>query len=230
MTLREIVLDTETTGLDPNSGHRIVEIGCLELKGRIPTGRTFHSYLNPQRSMPDEAFRVHGLSAEFLKNHQTFDLVMDDFLDFIGSDILVIHNARFDLKFLNFELAKCGRDPLSWDRVVDTLQMAKAKFPGSPASLDALCKRYGIKNTNRTLHGALIDSELLADVYMELCGGRQLGFQLGSDDQAAMAPVDVKTGAMRKIQRPARPYFLDADTQNAHEDFLTKIKNPIWRS
>ena len=235
--MREIVLDTETTGLDPASGHRVVEIGCLELKGRIPTGRTFHCYLNPERDMPDEAFRVHGLSTDFLKTHKTFDRVVDDFLHFIADDTLVIHNARFDMKFLNFELTRLDRPALAWDRVVDTLSMAKGKFPGSPASLDALCKRFDISNVNRTLHGALIDAELLAAVYLELTGGRQLGFVLNTPESPHIPGshplIDSRGHAQEanrapQIVRPVRSYAASVEEEAGHRAFLDKIKNPIW--
>ncbi|GGE20334.1 DNA polymerase-3 subunit epsilon [Gemmobacter megaterium] len=171
--MREIVLDTETTGFEPSEGHRIVEIGAVELFNHMPTGRTYHQYINPERDMPTEAFAVHGLSEEFLRNHPVFRNIGEAFLDFVGDARLIIHNAAFDIKFLNFELGRIGLTHLQWDRVVDTLAMARRKFPGSPASLDALCRRFGVDNSAREKHGALLDSEILAEVYLELIGGRQ---------------------------------------------------------
>ncbi|MBL6762108.1 MAG: DNA polymerase III subunit epsilon [PS1 clade bacterium] len=173
--MREIVLDTETTGLDPASGDRIVEIGCLELVNRLPTGETFHVYINPERDMPREAEAVHGLSAGFLADKPLFSQIADDFVAFVKGAALIIHNAAFDMKFLNAELARLGRDDLRDNQIIDTLSMARQKFPGAPASLDALCRRFGVDNSGRDLHGALIDSELLAGVYLELSGGRQPG-------------------------------------------------------
>lgn len=178
--MREIVLDTETTGFEPETGDRIVEIGALELVGHLPTGRTFHVYLNPERPMPEAAFAVHGLGDDFLRDKPVFAAVADEFLSFIGDARLVIHNAAFDMKFLNHELGRAGHPVLPMDRAVDTVLMARRKFPGAPASLDALCRRFGIDNSGRTLHGALLDSELLAEVYLELIGGRQPDFGLGS--------------------------------------------------
>ena len=174
---REIVLDTETTGLSPVTGDRIVEIGCVELINHIPTGQHFHVYLNPERDMPEEAFRVHGLSAEFLRDKPKFAAVADDFLDFVGDGTLVIHNAPFDMGFLNAELKKLGRPELR-NQVIDTVMVARERHPGARVSLDALCKHYGIDNSKRTLHGALLDSEILAEVYLELIGGRQVGLAL----------------------------------------------------
>ena len=180
--MREIVLDTETTGLDPASGDRIVEIGCLGLVNRLPTGQTYHVYINPERDMPREAEAVHGLSAKFLSDKPLFAEIADEFAAFVKGAALIIHNASFDMKFLNAELAKLGRDDLRDNQIIDTLAMARKKFPGAPASLDALCRRFGVDNSNRDLHGALIDSELLAGVYLELSGGRQPGlvFQAGA--------------------------------------------------
>ena len=176
--MREIVLDTETTGFDPDTGDRIVEIGAVELMNHIPTGRTFHVYINPERSMPQEAFEVHGLGDAFLRDKPVFKAVGQKFLDFIADARLVIHNAAFDMKFLNAELRWIGLPQIPWERAVDTLDIAKKKFPGAPASLDALCRRFMIDNSARTLHGALLDSEILAEVYLELIGGRQPDFAL----------------------------------------------------
>lgn len=171
--MREIVLDTETTGFDPESGDRIVEIGAVELFNHMPTGQTYHQYINPQRSMPAEAFAVHGLGDDFLRDKPLFAQIGQAFLDFVGDAKLVIHNAAFDMKFLNFELKKMGLPTLPWPQAIDTLAIAKQKFPGSPASLDALCRRFGVDNSKREKHGALLDSEILAEVYLELIGGRQ---------------------------------------------------------
>lgn len=171
--MREIVLDTETTGFEPNDGDRIVEIGAVELFNHIPTGKTFHQYINPERNMPEGAFSVHGLSEEFLSDKPVFKLIAQDFLEFIGDAKLVIHNASFDMKFINAELGWVKHDSLPLSRAIDTLAIARRKFPGSPASLDALCRRFSINNSARTLHGALLDSEILAEVYLELLGGRQ---------------------------------------------------------
>ena len=178
--MREIVLDTETTGFEPEQGDRIVEIGAVELMRHVPTGRTFHVYINPERSMPDEAFQVHGLGDDFLRDKPKFAEVGQAFLDFVGDSKMVIHNAAFDMKFLNAELKWMGLRQLPWDQAIDTLAIARQRFPGSPASLDALCRRFGIDNSSRTLHGALLDSEILADVYLELIGGRQPDFGLST--------------------------------------------------
>ncbi|MER2508769.1 MAG: DNA polymerase III subunit epsilon, partial [Amaricoccus sp.] len=171
--MREIVLDTETTGFDPLTGDRVVEIGAVELLNHLPTGRVFHAYVNPERAMPAEAFAIHGLGTEFLADKPVFAAIVDEFLAFVGDAKLVIHNARFDMKFLNAELGWVGRTRLAETRAVDTLDLAKRRFPGAPSTLDALCRRFGIDNSSREKHGALLDSELLAEVYLELIGGRQ---------------------------------------------------------
>ena len=182
--MREIVLDTETTGFDPFTGDRIVEIGALELEGHVPTGVQFHEYINPERGMPDEAFQVHGLGDDFLRDKPKFAQVGQRFLDFIQDSTLIIHNAAFDMKFLNAELKKMGLPEIPMNRALDTLPMARKKFPGSPASLDALCRRFGITNFERNLHGALLDSEILAEVYLELIGGRQPDFGLAASSSS----------------------------------------------
>lgn len=182
--MREIVLDTETTGFEPEQGDRIVEIGAVELFNHMPTGKTYHQYINPERAMPDSAFQVHGLGNEFLSDKPLFNDIAQAFLDFIGDSRLVIHNASFDMKFLNAELKWVKRPAIPMDQALDTLAMARSKFPGAQASLDALCRRFGIDNSSRTLHGALLDSEILAEVYLELLGGRQSGFALASDASA----------------------------------------------
>jgi DNA polymerase-3 subunit epsilon len=219
---REIVLDTETTGLDPMQGHRVVEIGCLELLNHMPTGRTFHVYLNPDRDMPTAAFQVHGLSEEFLSDQPRFKDVADDFLAFIDEGSLIAHNASFDVAFLNAELTRLHLPTIAGERVIDTLALARKKFPGANNSLDALCRRFQVDNSSRTLHGALLDSELLAEVYLELIGGRQPGLVLSV--QATEATVVAK-----RVQRPARPHAPTAEELAAHEAFLReRISNPLW--
>ncbi|WP_425407093.1 DNA polymerase III subunit epsilon [Hwanghaeella sp.] len=225
--MREIVLDTETTGLDPNSGHRIVEIGCVEMVNFSVTGNYLHEYLNPERDMPDEAFRVHGLSNDFLADKPLFADVADKFLDFIGDARLVIHNAEFDMKFINAELMQIGRSPIPMDRARDTVAMARRKFPGAQANLDALCNRFGIDNTARTKHGALLDSELLAEVYIELLGGKQIGLSLAGDEAEDDDGQTVKT-AVERTFRPPRPHAASEAELAAHAELLTQLDNPIW--
>lgn len=218
--MREIILDTETTGLDPKSGHRIIEIGCLEIYRYVPTGRTYHVYLNPDRDVPAEAYSVHGISSEFLLDKPRFHEICDDFLEFIADDPLVIHNARFDLKFLNFELMNVNRKRIPLERAVDTLEIARRKFPGSPANLDALCRRFKVDNSNRKFHGALLDSELLAEVYLELKGGRQPDLELGANEYAGSEIVHINP----KTRREPRLHVPSQDELSAHEDFLKQIK------
>lgn len=221
--MREIVLDTETTGLDPSSGHRIVEIGCVELINHLPTGQVFHKYVNPERDMPPEAFAVHGLSAEFLARHPVFAELAGELVEFLGEAPLVIHNAEFDMRFLNAELRRLGFAPLPMSRAVDTVAIARRRFPGAQASLDALCRRFEIDNSARTRHGALLDAELLAEVYLELIGGRQPGLELGAISSGIrVAPPLPRTA------RPPRPHAPSPDEQEAHAAFLAKLKNPIW--
>jgi DNA polymerase-3 subunit epsilon len=228
--MREIVLDTETTGLDPNKGDRLVEIGCIELLNRIPTGATFHAYLNPDRDMPAEAFAIHGLSIEFLKTHKRFADVVDDFLAFIGDDApLVIHNASFDHGFLCAELKRHNRALISRDRLVDTLALARRKHSAGPYNLDALCGKYGIDNSRRTKHGALLDAEILAEVYLELLGGRQSSFGLAETVVARKVGAD---GAALVRERPAplAPRLTEAD-RVAHAAFVATLgETAIWRS
>ena len=221
--MREIVLDTETTGLDPKDGHRLVEIGCVELFNHVATGNTWHRYVNPQRDVPREAFEVHGLSAEFLSDFPTFDGVVEDFSSFIGDARLVIHNAAFDLGFLNEELYRIGRPPIPSDRATDTVSMARRRFPGAPANLDALCRRFGIDISVRERHGALLDAELLASVYLELRGGRQPGFDLGS---AKVEAAKIEPEAT--VARLPRPHAPTDDELAAHEAFVATLKNPLW--
>lgn len=225
--MKEVVLDTETTGLDPANGDRVIEIGCVELMNHIPTGKTLQLYLNPEREVPAEATAVHGLTNAFLKDKPVFAEVYSEFLEFIEDAKLVIHNAEFDMKFINWELGNVGHKAISWSRVVDTLPIARKKFPGSPASLDALCRRFGIDNTERTYHGALLDSELLAEVYLELLGGRQHG--LGLAATTAQAQARVKNYSERIFREP-RVFTPSADELAAHVALLEKLKNPIWKN
>jgi DNA polymerase-3 subunit epsilon len=224
--MREIALDTETTGLDPYSGHRIVEIGAVEMDNHIRTGNHFHIYLNPERDMPPEAERVHGLSIDFLRDKPLFRTIADSFLEFIGDSPLVIHNAQFDMKFINAELEKLGYPKISMDQTIDTVQMARKKFPGQPANLDALCRRFQIDLSARSKHGALLDSELLAEVYLELKGGRQKGLALASETEQA-TPEGPKTETA-KIEMTARHFTLSEAEQKAHQALLKKMKEPIW--
>ena len=224
---REIVLDTETTGLDPYSGHRVVEIGCVELMGGLRTGQVFHCYLNPEREVPDEAFRVHGLSTEFLAGQPVFAEKVDDFLEFVKDSPLVIHNAAFDMKFMNYELERLGFAAMPITRAVDTVMIARRKFPGSPASLDALCKRFEIDLSSRTKHGALLDAELLADVYLELQGGRQ-AMMLLDHVQAAAAAAAAHQGEQVASRREARLFPVAAEEAAAHEAMVAGMKQALW--
>ncbi|MEM6780485.1 MAG: DNA polymerase III subunit epsilon [Pseudomonadota bacterium] len=225
--MREIVFDTETTGIEPSEGHRLLEIGCVELMNHIPTGRTYHQYINPERDVPAEAVAVHGLTEERLKNEPTFGEIVGDFLEFIGDDAkLIAHNAEFDVKFLNWELKQFGFPSLDKKRVIDTLVMARERFPGSPANLDALCRRFNIDNSNRELHGALLDSELLAEVYLELLGGRQHGLSI--DVEKTSANVQ-KTTTERSFREP-RKFAVSADEKAAHDKMLEELENPLWKS
>jgi DNA polymerase-3 subunit epsilon len=229
--IREIVLDTETTGMDPAKGDKIVEIGCVELENHIPTGRHLQLYINPERDVPPEATAVHGITNEFLADKPVFSQVYSDFLDFIGEAKLVIHNAEFDMKFINAELQGVGHPPIPWPRVVDTLGMARRKFPGSPANLDALCRRFGVDNTNRTFHGALLDSELLAEVYLELLGGRQHGLYLAAEaapEKAGVQAILAAASTIARIHRPARLHEPSAEELAAHEKMVTKIAGALW--
>jgi DNA polymerase-3 subunit epsilon len=226
--MREIVLDTETTGLDPETGHRIVEVACLELLNHIPTGRHFQAYLNPERDMPREAEEVHGLSATFLADKPKFGEIVARLLEFIGDAALIIHNAEFDLKFLNAELRRVELPPLG-HRVVDTLTIARRKFPGAQASLDALCRRFAIDNSTRSKHGALLDTELLAEVYLELVGGRQAGLDLAGFELAeAAAGIAATLPGTAAVARPPRPYAPTPEEDAAHGALLAKLKQPIW--
>ena len=228
--MREIVLDTETTGLDPRSGHRVVEIGCVELVNHMPTGEVFHRYINPDRDMPEEAFRVHGLSTAFLSKHPMMEDVIDDFLEFVAEDVLVIHNAEFDMKFLNAELEWAHRPALPRSRAIDTVAMARKKYPGAQASLDALCRRFGIDNSQRTKHGALLDAELLAEVYLELIGGREPGLELAGRGAGGKGTGSGPVIAVERRTREPRPHAPSEAELAAHEAFLAdKIKGALWR-
>lgn len=228
--MREIVLDTETTGFDAEKDDRMVEIGALELLNHVPTGNTFHVYINPERSMPTSAFEVHGLGDDFLRDKPKFAEIAAGFLEFIGEDAkLVIHNASFDVKFLNAELKRAGFPTIPWSRAIDTLDIARKKFPGSPASLDALCRRFGVDNSGRELHGALLDSELLAEVYLELIGGRQPDLVL---DRPEREQREVKTETTRK-RYGARPSPLPSRLTEAeavaHAEFIEKLgEDSLW--
>lgn len=226
--MREIVLDTETTGLDPSRGDRLVEIGCVELINHLPSGQVFHRYVNPERDMPEEAFRVHGLSAEFLSGHPVFAAVVKEFLDFIGDAPLVIHNAEFDMKFINAELGRLSIKPIPMVRAIDTVAIARRRFPGAQANLDALCRRFGIDNSSRTKHGALLDAELLAEVYLELVGGRQPGLELAGAPSAARPVGAGAAVAAERVVRPPRPHAASEEELAAHAAFVAKIKNAIW--
>jgi DNA polymerase-3 subunit epsilon len=220
--MREIVLDTETTGLDP-SKNRIVEIGAIELMNHVPTGRHFHKYINPEMDIPAEATNVHGITNERVAKEPVFAEIAAEFIEFAGDAKFVIHNAEFDMGFLNAEFARLGFEKMPMSRAIDTVRMARQKFPGSPASLDALCKRFEIDNTHRTLHGALLDADLLAKVYLELIGGRQSGMEFGGQKAAVEAAVAVK-----RVARPPRPHAPSEAELAAHAAALAKLKAPVW--
>jgi len=227
--MREIVLDTETTGLDPFDGHRLVEIGAVVLFNHMPTGETYHQYINPERSMPAEAFAVHGLGDEFLAKQPKFAEVADAFLDFVKDGTLVIHNAAFDMKFLNAELGWLNKSPLPTKGVVDTLAIARRRYPGSPASLDALCRKLGVSNANRTLHGALLDSEILAEVYLELMGGRQPDFGLSTQSSGANGRQAGAEWRPRPRPNPL-PNRLTQAERDTHAQFVETMGDAaIWR-
>ncbi len=220
--MREIVLDTETTGLDADAGHRIVEVACIELMNHLPTGSVFHRYVNPERMMPAEALLVHGLDDAFLARHAVFGAVADELLDFIGEGPLVIHNAEFDLRFLNAELKRLGRAPIGC-RFTDTLALARRRYPGAQASLDALCRRFAIDLSAREKHGARLDCELLAAVYLELVGGRQPGLDLAAD------LAGERDGTLERPVRAARPHAPSHEELAAHAAFVEKLIKPVWR-
>jgi len=222
--MREIILDTETTGLNPKTGDKIVEIGCVELIDLKKTGITKQWYINPEREVPQESVAVHGLTYDFLKNYPIFSGIVDDFLDFIKDDRLVIHNASFDMGFLNSELNNIGLETLTLTRVVDTLSMARKKFPGKQASLDALCRMFGIDNTHRELHGALLDSDLLADCYIELMGGKQRGFDLINTSTVSNSQKLEKKA--KKLEK--RIFIVSEDELRLHDEMLKTLKEPLW--
>ena len=223
--MREIIFDTETTGVNPAGGDRIVEIGCIEMINRVETGREYHAYFHPERSMPSEAEAVHGLSDRFLSDKPLFKDKAQELIDFLGDAPMVAHNAGFDFGFLNRELALCGRDPICLTRMVCTLVIARIRHPGAKHSLDALCSRFGVDRSQRVKHGALLDAQLLAQVYIELTGGRQIGLGLvadvSSDSVAAAAPVD-------RPLRPARPHFASDEEITRHRAFIARLKQPLW--
>ncbi len=227
--MREVVLDTETTGFEPENGDRIVEIGAVELWNHLPTGKTYHQYMNPERPMPQSAFEVHGLGDEFLADKPLFRDIVRDFLDFIQDSRLVIHNAPFDMKFINAELQWLDLAPLPMSRALDTLALARRKFPGSPASLDALCRRFGIDNSARTLHGALLDSEILAEVYLELIGGRQPDFGLTIGTTRAEVQITHEKRFSRTRPEPLAPRLTPAE-EAAHRKLVDSLgADAIWK-
>ena len=227
--MREIVLDTETTGLDPQDGHRIVEIGAVELHNHVPTGNVYHQYINPLITMPDQAFAIHGLSDEFLSDKPKFSEIAKEFLDFIGSAKLVIHNAAFDIKFINAELKRIDKEEITFDRATDTLAIARKKFPGSPASLDSLCRRFKIDNSARVVHGALLDSQILAEVYLELVGGKQPDFALNIanvSNENNNSIFHEKRAWVRKEKLKSR---LTTEEKANHESFIKELGNTsMW--
>ena len=235
--MREIALDTETTGINPSDGHRIIEIGALELMHHLPTGQKLHLYINPERHIDDGAIAVHGITTEFLADKPVFADIVEEFLDFIGSDVMVIHNAVFDMGFINAELMRLDRPILSMAQSIDTLLMARKKFPGAQANLNALCRRFEIDNTHRDLHGALIDADLLASVYIELLGGLQPGFLLDTEADQKMETQAFTKGAVPGLKfhddtkefRDIRAHAPTASEKIAHNIFLESLKNPIWK-
>lgn len=229
--MREIIFDTETTGFDPQTGDRMVEIGCVEMIDRIETGETFHCYYNPERPMPKSAEEIHGLSDVFLSDKKLFAHGADELLDFLGEANLVAHNAQFDFNFLNAELERCGRKAISQFRMIDTLAIAKVKHPGAKLSLDALCSRYGIDRSHRVKHGALLDAELLTQLYIELTGGRQIGLSLAEDKPEKNAVADPVARKMRQENREfiaPRPHSATDEELERHAAFLKDIKDPLW--
>ncbi len=221
--MREIVLDTETTGLDPKSGHRIVEIGCIELLNHIPSLNSYHQYINPEREMPEAAFAIHGLSDEFLSSKPIFKEIADEFLSFVGDSNLIIHNASFDVSFINSELANLKKDLLDPSKVIDTISLARIKFPGASASLDALCRRFNIDNSKRKYHGALLDANLLSEVYIELIGGRQQNLALSRESK--LKELDPTIQKVIRRSRSYKPSFLE---EEIHRKFIETLDDPLW--
>jgi DNA polymerase III subunit epsilon len=225
--VREIVFDTETTGLNPGGGDRIVEIGCVEVYNRIETGRHFHAYFNPDRPMPTEAEFIHGLTSVFLSDKPRFDELAGELLEFIGDSPLVAHNASFDFGFLNFELERCGRPIVAMNRMIDTLALARTRHPGAKHSLDALCMRFGIDRSHRVKHGALLDAQLLAQVYVELTGGRQIGLGLVADAGSVPVLPASRPVTIREPRAP-RPHFAAPEELERHRAFIAKLVSPLW--
>lgn len=229
--MREIIFDTETTGLDPNTGDRIVEIGCVECINHVPTGATFHVYINPERDMPEAAFKVHGLSSDFLRDKPVFAAIAQDFVDFVGDAKLVAHNAFFDLGFINAELKRLGYDVIDAARIVDTLALARKKNPFGPNSLDALCARYGIDNSRRTKHGALLDAEILAEVYLEMMGGRQTGLDLAANITIVETAGQEVAGPASRARPTPLPSRLTAEELAAHSAFVATLGDAaVWKT
>jgi DNA polymerase III subunit epsilon len=226
--MREIIFDTETTGFDPLTGDRMVEIGCIEMVGRVMTGETYHAYFNPQRPMPSAAEQVHGLSDRFLSDKPLFAQKADEMMAFLGDSPLVAHNASFDFGFLNNELQLCGQAPVSMDRMVDTVALARVKHPGAKLSLDALCTRYGIDRSHRVKHGALLDAELLAQLYIELTGGRQIGLGLVGDPDGGSIETHITRVEISRTYREPRPHTASEMELERHHEFIAKIKDALW--
>ena len=227
--MREIVFDTETTGLDPRSGDRMVEIGCIELVNRVPTGRTFHAYFNPDRPMPLEAEMVHGLSDAFLADKPRFHENVLELIEFLADTPLIAHNAQFDFGFLNWELVACGHPEVSLERMIDTLAIARRRHPGAKHSLDALCTRYGVDRSHRVKHGALLDAELLAQIYVELTGGRQIGLELAAVRTETVIEIAAFVPARREFRAP-RPHAASAEELARHKAFIETLESPLWAS
>jgi DNA polymerase III subunit epsilon len=228
--MREIVFDTETTGLSPLTGDRMVEIGCVELVNRVETGRVFHAYFNPERFMPSEAQAVHGLSDAFLSDKPVFAHRVEELLEFIADSPLIAHNAQFDFSFLNHELTHCARPIILTDRMIDTLAIARTRHPGAKHSLDALCTRYGIDRSHRVLHGALLDAQLLAQLYVELTGGRQIGLMLAAEETISVTRIAESrvTVSMNRPARPPRPHAASAEELARHAEFVNRLTDPLW--
>lgn len=227
---REIVFDTETTGFDCVKGDRLIEIGAVELINHMPTGVTFHQYINPERDVPEDAVKVHGLTYDFLKDFPTFDKIADDWVNFVGDSVLVAHNATFDMTFINYELKQIGKKEFDNTKVIDTLEIARSLFPGARCNLDALCKRFGVDNTSRTFHGALLDAQLLAEVYLELLGGKEPSLLLDANKKKEQKNETVIFNADKNV-RLSRKFILSEDEIKKHNDFIeTKIKSAIWNN
>jgi DNA polymerase-3 subunit epsilon len=225
--MREIIFDTETTGLNPAGGDRMVEIGCIELINRVETGRTFHAYFNPERPMPSEAEAVHGLSEIFLSDKPRFADKVEELLEFIGDAPLIAHNASFDFGFLNHELQRCARDPVCMSRMIDTLLLARTRHPGAKHSLDALCARFGVDRSQRVKHGALLDAQLLCQVYVELTGGRQIGLSLSHASLATDEEVATSI-QWERVVRPPRPHAPSEEERTRHRSFIARLTSPLW--